>query len=780
MPAPVVVKFQVDGIDALQRAFRTVEDSVARSERASAAAVTRGARERVQTSQREARDREREFSKLAREAEKWQRQEVRDADKAAKDKERAEQQWARTREQIQNRSATMAGRLAAQEVRDAQRAADEKARIAERTAQKEANAAKRAHEEQTRSRIQFANTIAGAGTTGVKAGINRIGGITSSIAGTALQLGGGFAIADAVKGTMDAQRNAALLANSAYLPGNAANIPASLKSAGNAERADPNKIMSAAKAASVSTGIDQGELIEGVRDYVAKSSDFKGGMENMEFFGKLAKGTGTKFSDVTKAAGTLRSQNKNLGTDEMHQMLLDVVMQGKQGAVEFDDLAGSAGKVARSAVNYQGSQTDNQRKLLGLAQIGIRTSGSVAESSTVLSNLSADALKHQDKVQSALGKDLFNDKGQITSPEDLIGRAFKATNGDLGKVGAMGFGARSMKMFQALAPTFNDAQEGALKSGASKEDSTKSGVDAVLKEIKDVTGSKYDDKQLNEDFKNVIGQPAEEFEGALRNLKQELGSQLLPEFVKLVPVIKDMVPIFVDLSKTALPAFVELIKSLAQFADQNKALIHDMAAHPIGTIMAFEVTKSIGAAMLGETIKGLIKNTFTSGGAPGGGGGGPGGGPGLGTAAAAAAITYAGAKPIVDSVLDGQTSGQMDAGKYISTLKNGSPAARAQAVKELQDMQKQYTSGQGNADLAKNVAMTPASSIYSLVSGEKNTAAENVQKSIRAREILDTEELKALLAQALQGGIQAGTSGASGGAHPPQVPLSHPLRGGTQ
>lgn len=608
MAAPVVVRFQVEGVDAVQRAFRTVEDAVVRGETNAVQVQARSSRERVSTADREARDKVRLLDREAREkiaamkaadravdaagkagvreAEKNERDKTRIVAQAEKEKARLAEAGNRDKERAMARLASDASRWAREDVRNTERAEAEKTRIAERAA---------------KERSRFAATVTGAGIAGARAGMSRIGGIAAGVAGVALGLGGGFSIADSLQGTMSLQRNAALLANSAYIPGQN-------------KRVDPASLVARARASSITTGLDANELIEGTRGYVAKSADLKGGLANMDFFGRVAKSTGSKFSDVTNAAGILRVQNKNLGEKEMKQLILDVVMQGKQGSVEMSDLAGSAGKIARTSSSYAGSQTENQRKLLGLSQIAMRTSGSVGEASTVMSNISADAMKHSTTMAAVLGKDAFNAKGQVAKgPDDFLADVMTKTGGNLQKIQAMGFGARSMKMFQALAPTFNEAE--AAGGGVGTKSGTKAGREAVMADMKAVTGATYSEKELGEDFKNIITTPAEQFEAALRQLKDELGSQLLPEFVKLVPTIKELVPVFVDLTKTALPAFVDFIKSVAEFANQNRDMIHNIAAHPIGAIMAKEVTASIVKAGLGELLGKVLQTSLGSQGA---------------------------------------------------------------------------------------------------------------------------------------------------------------------
>ena len=605
MAAPVTVRFVVEGLDQVQSAFRKVEDAVVRGDRASSDSSARTSRARISDAEREARAKQQILDREAREkiaamktADKAiadaMKTATRETEKAAKDAVRLEQTAAREKARIAEAATREKSRQFAQlaresekwaqdEIRTAKRAEDEKTRIAENAA---------------RARQRFASTISGAAISGARAGLSRVGGVTSGIAGTALSLGGGFTIADSMQSTMGLQRSIAMLANSADGVNGVS-----------AKDLDQKSMMARAKAASIASGTDAGELVDATRSYVAKSSDFKGGMENMEFFGKLAKGTGSDVKDVARAAGIIRSQNKDLDAEGAKKMLLSVVMQGKQGAVEIDQLALNAGKITRGSTSYAGDQAENQQKLLGLAQIAVRTAGSPAAAATSLSALGSDTRNHSAALKQLLGHDVLDKNGKINmGPEELLAEVFGATGGNLQKLGQgkgnLGFTKPTMKLFEALSPEFTKAQEAYLKEHpGDQKGANAAGAKASLAEMKGLTGQTMSSAGLDTMVKRVLDTPAEQFEAAIRQLKMEVGEQLLPEFQKLIPVVKDMIPLFVDVAKTSLPAFLDLVKSLAEFATANRGIIHDIAAHPIGALIAKELMTSIASAGLGEAMK---------------------------------------------------------------------------------------------------------------------------------------------------------------------------------
>lgn len=760
MANPVVVDFLVKGMPDVQRALRGVEAAAAAAERAASRAAQREAQKRIQLADKEAREKIRLVVKADAEQRRAQDRAIRDTAKAAQAGVRAEERAAREKirimqkvdaehRRIQDRAERDTARAHAKEVRQQEQRSMRWVKQREREQRQAAN---QQAAENKASRERFAASV-GQGI--VKAG-GTIAGGARAVAGMVSTLGGGFSLADSAQRQVNLEREAALLSNAALTPGS--------------KRRDTKEILAGVKASAVTSGSDPEELIKGLSAYVAKSSDFEGGMKNLDFFGKVAKTTGSSIEDVMKTGGMLRVQNKGLDDAKMKDLILSTVMQARLGAVEFEDMAKAGAKITRSNAAWAGDQTDTQRKLLGLAQIGIRTSGSAEEAATVLSNLSGDATKHRKGMAAVLGNDFLNEKGQIAKPpEEFIADVMEKTGGNLTKMASMGFGLRSIKMFQALAPTFNDAEAEALRGGASKEDARKAGRQAVLADIKSVTQTDYKEKNLNEDFGVIMKTSGEQFEGAMRQLRMEVGSQLVPELLKLVPVLRQATPVFAKL--------LEGLIKLADFAGSNP-----FAA--LGTTFTALVAKEVISAQIGETLKRAIMGGGGPGGASGSLGGTPGATPagaaggagGLGPILAVAAGSMLQMNRIgsaVDLASGAANAGSKQGDALAEMARNGqTEAAKAGLAKATDDSSAGNWALAAVAGASKVAGFLPTNMLASYasdkvqtaVTGKDQTAAdEQVSKTIAAEFTTSSKELVTALRENTAATAAKGAGDPSGG-----------------
>lgn len=530
---PVTVEFQVAGVRNVQAAFRSIEQTTVRAERAA-----------VRATQSEGKAREKTARDAVRAADRSAKDQTKAAEKAAKDQTKAVEQSTKEKMRlfhVEDRARSEALRTATREVERAER---ERESISSRWVRKREREEIASARRVQRARESLGRTLGGAATRGFNSGMGTMARGATAIVGGLAELGGGYSIAGSVQQRLGAERSAALLANSAHIvSGKNANV-----------RPDEKAILAHAKAVGIATNTDTGELIEGVRDYVAKSADFKGGMANMEFFAKVAKGTGTSFADVTKTAGILRTQNDKLDDTAMRKLILTTIGQGKEGAVEFSDLAKVAGKVTKTAAAYGMDQTQAQGSLLGLAQFAIKTSGSADEAATVVSNFGSDTLKKRAKLAAA-GINATDKDGNLKDPSTIIQDVFTKTGGNLGKIQDLGYGARSMKLFEALAPAFREAGV-ALGPKATAAERAKAGAAEVGKQIGDMSAAQHTEADMNSEFADVMKTSSERLESAFHNLSETTADALAPELENLIPKVAELTP-----------KLVELLKGAAKLAD---------------------------------------------------------------------------------------------------------------------------------------------------------------------------------------------------------------------
>lgn len=735
MPSPIYLDFIARGIPNVERAFRDVRTVVARSETDTTRVV--GAAARLK---------EREYAKLAREASRWQQQVVRGAEKAARDEVRATERAERNRQRIRDRSATMAGQLAAREVRETERAEQAKTRAVERAERERQRirdrsasmagryAAQQVRQEQSVAtknavaRERVTNAVIGAGGSAVVNAAKTTSRAVLGVAGMYGQLGGGFSLTDSMSRESNLERSAALLANKAILPGG--------------KRASTKDIMTKVKAASIATGTDSDKLLDAWSAYTEKTGDFKGGEGNLQFFGKVAKATGADLGQLATTAGILRVQNKNLDEKSMQRLMLDTIAAGRSGSVDMPELAAHAGAITKTSSSYAGSQEENQRKLLGLSQVGVRV-GSVAEAATMLSNISGDASKHSAGISALLGKDTFNAKGQIAKgPDEFIADVLAKTGGNRQKIQGLGFGQRSLKMFDALLPTYNDAESKALAGGATKAGATKAARDAVMADMGQFTNAKLDPETIEQDFANVMKTSAEQVEASMRELRGVVGEQLVPEMVKLVPIARDLVP--------PLKSVLEGMISIAEWA----------AANPFagfGTLVSGFFMKELIAAQIGSTVRNALNGGGGGGvpGAPGVSPGMPGASPGMGMGGtlavglgAATQLAFLGQR--ADLVANAVDAGESKSDKIAALVKGG----KRDEAQAMIDQAKEDSSASNWAMAAINFAGRSAAyanplaiagqyagdKVTEAVTGRGNMADEQVSRTVNAQTVASNAE----------------------------------------
>ncbi len=723
MASPVIVEWIVKGIPDIVRASRTVQDTVLAAERNATRSAQQQAAARARIVQQEA------------------AQKIRILQKVDNDTRR-----------IQENAAKGAQRAADQEVRAAQRAGQEKIRIAERTsaAVERAQARSIAHqnrvqEQQARqeyaTRRQFVSAIAGSAARGVATGAGRVAGIAGQVGGMVTQLGGGFSIADSVQRGVSLRHDAAVLSASTELAGSGA------------QKFSTNDVLSKARSIGAQQGIDPAEVLKGFDEIKKLSGDLGKAMEVMPDIAKLATATGGKLSEMSGLAANIVAANPNISRKDLDSQMRVFTRQGVVGGVEVADFAKYGSRLTAGATFFGGNKEKNEATLGAMAQMSRQYGGAASPAEATLGSqrFATDVAKHAKGLKKS-GIDVSDGHGNLKDAQEILLEMLQKTKGDVTKLGEMGLGERGVKPLLGVSALYKNA----------------GGGDAGMKAVKDEFAkytSGVSSKEVDAANSRVLSEADAKMEQIRQKFDQAVSEKIIPKLLELMPVLEKLIPDFVTLSATALPAFVDLIKSIGDFADANKGLISDIAAHPIGAIMAFEVSKSIVGAALGDVFKKAIASAL---GGAGGGAGVPGGGPGkggvgaaIGAGALAGALTYAAVKPGVDGALEGQTEGQASAGALTSSLKRGSAREKAAALAQYETMRKRSGGVSGAYDVIGGGIAAGAMSIYSGITGEKNTAAANLKQTAADREVLANDDLKALV-QAIQNNTKAlGSNGAA-------------------
>lgn len=543
---PVVVRFAVGGVAEVDRAFDSILKRIERTEVSAARLAKDSARTRVKASEdegterarahgkyvsqveRQEREKDRAFAKLAREVE---REEKRARDESLREFERTENY----KLAVRRRSAEAAGRIAEQEVRA-----------------------------ETRARERAGRAMGHVGR-----GIGGTLGSMASMAGGALTIGGGFALADIAGKQLSAEKSAALLVNAGTTGGAA---PGTIAQA-----------LSAASGASAETGMSKDELLQGALKYAqsARGGDFGGALANMSFFGKMSKVTGANIGDIAEAAGVLQSQNADLGRDPkaMQRMLLNTLAQSHAGSMSLVDAAKQIGTMGSVRSSFSGDEAKTQQSLIGLGQIA-RVGGDVGEAGTFVKDLAMETTIANKKWREKHGTDLVKTDqfGRVSSPEDLVASVLRGTKGNVAQINDL-FGKRGSVLFRELSKSYIQGQ----KTGG-----VEGGVQAALANMRGVTGATMSPEELDKMLATQLSTPAERLHKAWEKLVTTTGDKLEPILAKLA----DKAPELID----KLQGIIDAGGKLAEFFLDNPLA-------GIGAIIAAATAKEIATAAIGEGIK---------------------------------------------------------------------------------------------------------------------------------------------------------------------------------
>jgi hypothetical protein len=364
-------------------------------------------------------------------------------------------------------------------------------------------------------------------------------------------------------------------------------------------------------------------------------------------------------------------------------------------------MAKIVGEVAGTSGMYGGDQTKNQGKLLGLTQIAGRVADP-AEAATAVRKFAADMTEAGNQKVTYKNKDKHLDtldaQGRLKDPAEILEQLFAKSGGK--NLHSFGLGERSIKLAQALLPTY-DAAEAKQKG---------SGAKAVGDEVRAYETLSASAENANKDFELVMRTNGERIDQAFNHLKEVIADKAAPFLERFVNKLPELVP--------KVEKFIDIVGRLADWFTDNPF-------KGIGAIVLASIAKDLAAAAVGEGVKRAVMAAVGGVGAGGPGvGGGLGGIGGVGAAgplAAAGALTIGAAYGTVTSALEGQKSGQYMAGQLAATdTTNAKDVAGANAM--IKDANS-ATSVEGLLKLVASAYTYVGDKVYQQLPGENEKSS---------------------------------------------------------
>lgn len=792
---PVVIDFQVRGMPDVNRALKSVESATIAAERAATRAAQKESKERervyarqwqqvAQMAKREAQERERAANAgAAAQIKAWKKadSEQRKAQDAAT---RAVQRQLAVEQRMRERAAREQIRVEERTAADIARIKDKAARdVARSIARQEAEANRAASQwvrqrqaeqnQKAGERRAFFGAVAGAAAQGVGSGVSKVAGLTMQTAGIVGQLGGGFSVADSV------QRTTALRGHLADI----ASRDQMALGPNKTKRISTAALEGTVRAATSEFGFDAEEGAKSLDVFAGKTGDLERGQQLLRGIAQMSRAGAGDMEKLASAAGEIFNSDRTQSAEQVLQQLRQFSVMGAQGSVEMRDMAGGLAKITASAGRFSGGAAREQLTFGALAQLAKESGGaaSAPQALTAVQSLSNQFYKNArlGKME-ALGVDVKNKEGFNRPVEDILMELMLGAE-KKSRAGGKGLHDFDMLMGTAIADAQARKATTPLEKAFKEAGGGAAGVAAAKRELEKYGGGGRD---LKGEFSSMAASRMGEDDMRMAQIKQEfdrtVSEKVIPALMRLIPEFEKLIPILVDLNATAMPAFVDLIKSVASFADQNKALINDIAAHPIGTIMAFEVSKSIATVGLGQVIKSLLEKAFTGGtvalppgGVPGAGGATGVVGGGAPTSMAAGGLIAVGGviqgaalSDAAGIVTGGQTAGANTAADMVRRARGGELASvQAQRAKAEEDAS--AGAGAGAYLTVASRASTYTNPLAYLSQYLTDKAAESsggavdkkrAEKYFTAKEVVDSESVKKAIADAVREGAKQGMS----------------------
>lgn len=640
------------------------------------------------------------------------------------------------RQAIRDRSAQMAGQYAAQQ-----------ARIEARELRKQTN-------EQTHINRRFVSNAVGAGGTAIKNATSIVGNVGHRVLDGAFQIGGGFSLADSVQRKVSMRGNLADISNRALIPGDPEN----------SKRVSVDDLQSDVRGVGARWGIDPEKATAGLDKFAAKTGNLKRGRELLSGLAEMSRAGAGDLDDLADAAGDVFNADHKQNAEDILKTMRALSGQGKIGAVEMKDLATQMAALQAAGTRFEGNAGENMVKMGALAQLSRSQGGSrtAAQATQAVTSLSAQLYKEK-RIEGLehLGVQVKDEKtGDNKSMDSII---FAALTGAEKRSREKGHGMKDFDVMMTGAFKDQQAQRAVLPfmKAYKAEGGGEKGLAAAKKMFQDQIEASQSVEEIHRLAAERMKETDAQLEIAMQKLRNTTADELTPALQKLVPIITQLVP--------PLASLLNGLVRIADWASKNPF-------EGFGALVSAFFLAELAKAQVAETIKNVLNGvgsgarpSITPGGVPGAAGGvGGAGAAELGLIGAGSAVQIGSMTSLADERYGAVSSGQDQAKKLAVDMASGDPkkiAAAKAAYAQAQSKGSSAETAYAYVDTATRGAMTALNPLGYLSSKAGDYAAQKIggqsssQRSVealKAHEIVNAEELKKSIANAVTDGVRDG------------------------
>jgi len=184
--------------------------------------------------------------------------------------------------------------------------------------------------------------------------------------------------------------------------------------------------------ASLDTGVGRNEILSAAAAYVALTGDMATATASTATWSKIAAATGSTVSDIAQTAAAL-SQQMGIGPAEMEATFSALAQQGKAGAIELKDLAGTMAQIAPMWGMFKGGKGLQGVRELGAALQVVKRGfgGDASETVTGLQSLLVALTKNASRFKASGIKVFDVDKHGKESMKDVFSIVEEISKSDL-------------------------------------------------------------------------------------------------------------------------------------------------------------------------------------------------------------------------------------------------------------------------------------------------------------------------------------------------------------
>jgi hypothetical protein len=507
---------------------------------------------------------------------------------------------------------------------------------------------------------------------GAMAGIvNRAGRSTlGTVTGLAGGLGvssAGFMAADAVHRSIALEQDAAALVNST-------------RGAGGVATQNVGGLMTEAQGLAGRYGVDAGEVMKGMQIVAARAGGAPGLTAMRKDLEDLTQ-TAVAYKISMEDMGGVVAAALNAGVqpgEEMRAVVTQLVAQGKEGSVEFADLAQELARLAGTGRNYDMKGGAMISRMVGFAQIAARAQVSPEESRTAIKDIATDIFSKQDYLSKS-GITLTSKAGGLVDPmtmmADIIEKAETtglAVPGARGGSGGMRKGELGLgKIFTGTSRAVTGELLKVYRQGTTDASGNRvTGRAAVIAEIEKFSNAQLARGERDTALKTVMGTTGNQAQRAMQQFYADM-SKLTPELAKLIPLLTQLAT---GLTKVAVWTAENPFKGLGIVFGAH--LTKELAAVGLSSLVRSLFTQQVAQSGASAALSGLATNASAAGGSlsrlPGILGA-------LGAVAAAGTAGYAAGSIIAPELIDPLVAATRTAGGKYQT-QAGETMNKAQSV----------------------------------------------------------------------------------------------------